>query len=140
ISLALWTSLVMYGARPWGLYPFPVAPASAEFAFSGARAFDDLKRLVAFGPRPSGSPALAASRRWMMGQLEQAGLKVELDSFVASTPRGDIPMANLVVKIPGASSKVVMIAGHYDTKRFDDFAFVGANDGASSAAFLLEMA
>lgn len=33
-----------------------------------------------------------------------------------------------------------MLAGHYDTKRFADFTFVGANDGGSSAAFLLEMA
>jgi Zn-dependent M28 family amino/carboxypeptidase len=32
-----------------------------------------------------------------------------------------------------------MVAGHYDTKRFEDFRFVGANDGGSSAAFLLEL-
>src|SRR6185436_5219554 len=30
--------------------------------------------------------------------------------------------------------------GHYDTKRFDDIRFVGANDGGSSAAFLIELA
>ncbi len=33
-----------------------------------------------------------------------------------------------------------MIAGHYDTKLENYFRFVGANDGGSSAAFLLEMA
>jgi len=35
---------------------------------------------------------------------------------------------------------VVMVGGHYDTAKLDGFPFVGANDGGSSAAFLLEMA
>jgi Zn-dependent M28 family amino/carboxypeptidase len=48
-------------------------------------------------------------------------------------------MTNLIAKIPGTGSAVVIIAGHYDTKRMD-CQFVGANDGASSAAFLVEMA
>jgi Zn-dependent M28 family amino/carboxypeptidase len=33
-----------------------------------------------------------------------------------------------------------MVTGHYDTKLFENFRFVGANDGASSAALLLELA
>ena len=45
-------------------------------------------------------------------------------------------MTNIVAKIPGDSSAVVMIAGHYDPKRVK-FPFVGANDGGSSTAFLL---
>ena len=49
-------------------------------------------------------------------------------------------MTNLIAKFPGAQSKVVMVTGHYDTKLEEDFRFVGANDGASSAALLLELA
>jgi Zn-dependent M28 family amino/carboxypeptidase len=49
-------------------------------------------------------------------------------------------MTNLIAKFPGAQAKIVMVAGHYDTKLFNDFRFVGANDGASSAALLLELA
>jgi len=108
--------------------------------FSGGRAFEDLKRLVAFSPRPSGSKALAEARRWMIRELKEAGWQVEEDSFVATTPIGSIPMTNLVAKLAGARTEVVLIAGHYETKRFDDFYFAGANDGGSSAAFLLEMA
>lgn len=108
--------------------------------FNGNRAFQDLKRLVSFGPRPAGSEALAKSRNWIIQQLKDAGCEVEQDAFTASTPDGDIPMVNLVAKIPGARPSVVMITGHYDTKRFDQFKFVGANDGASSAAFILETA
>jgi glutaminyl-peptide cyclotransferase len=118
----------------------PPPPAASGAVFDGTRAFEDLKRLVAFGPRPSGSKALSDARQWIIGQIEQTGLRVEEDSFVASTPAGNIQMTNLLVKIHGESSQVVVIAGHYDTKRFDDFKFAGANDGASSAAFLLEMA
>jgi Zn-dependent M28 family amino/carboxypeptidase len=108
--------------------------------FNGGRAFEDLKRLVAFGPRPAGSKALAESREWIKRRLQQTGARVEEDSFEASTPLGNLPMVNVIAKFPGARPQVVMIAGHYDTLRRDDFTFVGANDGASSAAFLLEMA
>ncbi len=108
--------------------------------FSGARAFEDLRRLVAFGPRPSGSKALAEARRWIVLELEHSGWRVEQDSFVAPTPLGNAPMVNLIAKLPGARPEVVIIAGHYETKRFDDFKFVGANDAGSSSAFLIEMA
>jgi glutaminyl-peptide cyclotransferase len=48
-------------------------------------------------------------------------------------------MVNLVARIRGSSPSTIILAGHYDTKRMT-IPFVGANDGASSAAFLLEMA
>lgn len=114
--------------------------ATAETAFSGTRAFEDIKHLVSYGPRPAGSKPLSDSRKWMVSQLEQMGYKVEEDIFQGETPVGSITMINLRVIIPGTSSKVVMLAGHYDTARFEKFTFVGANDGGSSAAFLLEMA
>lgn len=109
-------------------------------SFNGGRAFEDLKRLVAFGPRPSGSQALLEARQWIIHQLRQTGAKVEEDPFAASTPLGNLPMANLIAKFPGTRPRVVIVAGHYDTARFDTLRFVGANDGASSAALLLELA
>ncbi len=114
--------------------------AAAPYAFNGTRAFSYLERLVDFGPRPAGSKALAATRQWIIGQLKRSGWSVEEDAFTADTPIGAIPMVNLIAKLPAASHKVIMIAGHYDTKRFPNFRFVGANDGGSSAAFLLELA
>lgn len=108
-------------------------------AFSGPLAFDDLRHLVAFGPRPPGSQALIESRRWIIRELEADGCAVTQDTFTAPTPMGNIDMDNIIVKIPGESQSVVMLAGHYDTKLFKNFRFVGANDGGSSAAFLMEM-
>jgi len=132
--------LAMACALPVIAAPRSAPPADSETGFSGARAFDDLKHLVSYGPRPAGSKPLSDSRKWMVSQLEQMGYKVEEDIFQADTPVGSITMINLRVIIPGTSPKVVMLAGHYDTARFEKFTFVGANDGGSSAAFLLEMA
>jgi Zn-dependent M28 family amino/carboxypeptidase len=116
------------------------ACAAEPSGFNGEQAFQDLKHLVSFGPRPSGSPALAQTRQWLIRELRAAGARVEEDSFVASTPVGPIVMANLIAKFPGAGRETVIVAGHYDTKRFDDFRFLGANDGGSSAALLVELA
>src|SRR5262249_58060255 len=56
------------------------------------------------------------------------------------TPLDKVKMANLVATIPGARKERIVLAGHYDTKLYRQFRFVGASDGGSSAAFLLEMA
>ena len=49
-------------------------------------------------------------------------------------------MVNLRVTLPGSSRDRILITGHYDTKAFQEFRFVGANDAGSSTAFLLELA
>jgi Zn-dependent M28 family amino/carboxypeptidase len=108
--------------------------------FDGARAFSDLKHLVDFGPRPSGSNQLAEARQWILGQLRATGAEVEQDRFVAVTPIGQLAMANIIAKFPGEKPDIVLVAGHYDTARIPDVKFLGANDGGSSAALLLELA
>jgi Zn-dependent M28 family amino/carboxypeptidase len=134
VRLGVSTLLLLLAVPLWQ------AAEGPDESFNGGRAFEDLKRLVAFGPRPAGSPALAEARRWIIAQLKKAGAEVEEDAFTASTPVGPIPMTDLIAKFPGAQPQVVMIAGHYDTKLEEGFRFVGANDGASSAALLLELA
>jgi hypothetical protein len=108
--------------------------------FDGGRAFEHVRQLVALGPRPAGTPALAEARTYIKRQLAAAGVAVSEQAWEASTPIGRLPMVNLVARIPGASPDRLAIAGHYDTKRFREFRFVGANDGGSSAAFLIEIA
>jgi Zn-dependent M28 family amino/carboxypeptidase len=49
-------------------------------------------------------------------------------------------MVNLIATLPGTSANRLLFTGHYDTKRFREFRFVGASDGGSSAAFLIELA
>jgi hypothetical protein len=51
-----------------------------------------------------------------------------------------VEIVHLSAVIPGASSDVFLLAAHFDTARYDAFRFVGANDGASGPAVLLELA
>jgi Zn-dependent M28 family amino/carboxypeptidase len=118
--------------------------------FDSTRAFEDLRRMVAIGPRPAGSPALKATRDYIKKELAAAGLQAEEQPFDAQTPAGPIHMVNIRATLPGPSTGLraaqtqgrgrIVIGGHYDTKLEHNFPFVGASDGASSAAFLLELA
>lgn len=130
----------------WGLLFIPLAScqkaqAAIPYAFNGERAFQYLKRVVAFGPRPVGSKALDATRAWIISQLKHDGCKVVQDPFIGYTPYGKIPMVNLIAELPGTEPRhIVIVSGHYDTKLEKNFRFVGANDGGSSTALLLELA
>jgi Zn-dependent M28 family amino/carboxypeptidase len=108
--------------------------------FNGKRAFNDLCQLVQLGPRPAGSENLERARAYIERQLSVAGAEIREDPFVATTPMGKIPMTNVIGVIHGENPTVVILAGHYDTAAINGVRFVGANDGGSSAAFLLEMA
>jgi Zn-dependent M28 family amino/carboxypeptidase len=115
-------------------------PRAQSPAFDSARAYEHLRQVVSFGPRPAGSPAIERTRTYITGQLKTAGVAAVEQRFVAKTPIGDIPMVNLIATIPGTRKERIAITGHYDTKLFREFRFVGANDGGSSTAFLIEMA
>lgn len=117
-----------------------LAPVALARDFSGARAMEYARKAVSFGPRPPGSPALRGLRAYILAQLKPRGCEVTEDKFTAQTPMGAILMANIVARFPGKSGRAVVFTGHYDTKLIRGVQFVGADDGGSSAAFLLEMA
>ena len=108
--------------------------------FDGAAAFRHLERLVAIGPRPAGSAEGAKARAYIEAELRAAGVETRVQAFEAVTPHGRLPMANVIGVLPGKRADVILIGGHYDTKWFPEFRFVGANDGGSSAALLLQLA
>ena len=114
--------------------------AAVVEGFDGERAFEDLRHLVALGPRPPGSTALEEARKYIAQELANAVAKVSYDSFMATTPVGNVAMQNIVGQFRGQQRGIVIIAGHYDTARLPGVAFIGANDGGSSAAELLELA
>jgi Zn-dependent M28 family amino/carboxypeptidase len=112
---------------------------TAQVRFDGDRAFEDLRRQVECGPRPSGSAALEECRRYLLAQLEAAGIAVRQQPFTAATPLGPVRMTNLIATIPGRRPERIALGTHYDTKLFTDIRFVGASDGASSTAAVLEL-
>lgn len=135
-ELALGTAL---GLLLLSLTPRPLS-LSAQSAFDGGRAYDHLRQIVSFGPRPAGSPAIERTREYIIAQMKTLGIPVVQQAFDAKTPIGQIHMVNLVATIPGARKERIAITGHYDTKLFREFRFVGANDAGSSTAFLIEIA
>jgi Zn-dependent M28 family amino/carboxypeptidase len=108
--------------------------------FDGARAFKDLTEIVAIGPRPAGSEGAQKTRDYIKQQLKAIDVQAVEQSFDQETPAGTVHMVNVSATLPGSGQGRLVIAGHYDTKLFKEFAFVGANDAGSSTAFLLELA
>jgi len=95
--------------------------------FDSHAAWRLLKRQVALGPRPAGSPR---SRR-----LGRRLRRLLPDGHFQSVPGG---LRNVVGEVPGRSRRYVVVGAHYDTK--DIPGFVGANDGASGTAVVTQLA
>jgi Zn-dependent M28 family amino/carboxypeptidase len=105
----------------------------------GARAMQYVKEIVAFGPRPVGSANHKKVENYILAHLKND--TVEQDAFTADTPEGKFPVHNIIAKFPGTKDGIVVIASHYDTNYpLRNTSFVGANDGGSSSALLLEFA
>jgi glutaminyl-peptide cyclotransferase len=115
--------------------------AQAPPSFDGERALDHVRQLVAIGPRVAGSEGAQKARDYIGAQIRAHGLEASEQAFEAATPLGPAKMVNLRVLLPGPPGRGrLIIGGHYDTKLFRDIRFVGANDGGSSTAFLIELA
>ena len=139
-KLALSIGLLSFIAILYVAFLRAQSGAAKPSPFTAARAYADMKAMVDLGPRPAGSAAIEKTRTYIVAELKKAGLKPELDEFEAITPRGRKKMINIRAVHAGTRSVTIALSGHYDTKLFDEFKFVGASDGASSAAWLLEMA
>jgi glutaminyl-peptide cyclotransferase len=100
-------------------------------AFDAERAFDDLRAQVEIGPRPSGSEGGREEVRFIVDRLREAGVK---------DVRAQRPYANVVGTIPGTENDAIVLGAHHDTKTGISPEFVGANDGASGVAVVLELA
>lgn len=121
-------------------------PLSAE------RAMGYLTQLCKLGPRYSGSPGMLTQQRMLRGYFEKLGAEVTEQDFDIRHPvtgrylRG----ANLIVQWHPKSKERVLLCAHYDTRPLPDRdpnpqsrrngTFVGANDGASGVAVLMELA
>jgi len=112
--------------------------------FDSERAWRDLERIVGFGPRPAGSAAIEETRVYIESQLREAGLEPIREPFEAQTAIGAIDMCNVYAdleapQVDGKPADLIVLCSHFDTwRKLPDF--VGANDGGSSTAVLLELA
>ncbi len=110
---------------------------------SGTFAHAHVGSLVSFGPRPAGSDALETSRVYLEDQLKELGWSTRRQAFSSKTPEGSVDFVNLRARFgEGQWEEPVdgILSAHYDTKRYEGFSFVGANDGGSGTAAVLELA
>ena len=122
------------------------APAAS---FSGDRAMRNLEAICNLGPRPSGSAAMDRQRAMLAEHFRAAGATVSGQAFQIRDRRTGKPvhLENLLVSWHPDRTDRVLLAAHYDTRPFPDNdpvdpkgVFLGANDGASGVAVLMELA
>lgn len=106
----------------------------------GKVAMNHAEKMVALGPRPSGSDAHKQTQQYIINALKTAGVAVETDSWEVQSPNGPVTMTNIVGRIPGRTDRVFVVGSHYETLLTKDFKFVGANDPGASAGLLLALA
>jgi len=133
----LWTAILAGGL---GLSLGGCAP-SAPRTFSGAQAYSLAEEFLQFGPRVTGTEANRKAGDWIQQQLNKVNWQTSID---AGKYR-DVPVRNLVGK--RGKGPVTILGAHYDSRRCADqpqggcaAPVLGANDGASGVAALLELA
>jgi hypothetical protein len=126
--------------------PAPPAPPPPDPSrFSGERAWRHLEKLAQLGPRVSGTSESDEARSYIRGELEAIDLEPDPLSFHVNVGLADggvenVEFETLLAVLPGESDDLVVLAAPFDSRHFDSFTHIGANNGASGAALLLEMA
>lgn len=131
----------------WGCAPGAVQ--AERPAFDGKRAFADLEKQVSFGPRVPGTPGHRQCLDWLIEQLEKTADRVEIQTFTQVVGGKSLRLYNIFGIFNENASKRIMLCAHWDTRPTADEELdpakrrqpiLGANDGASGVAVLLELA
>ena len=136
--------------------PANVPPQLTPLPFDGNRAFDILKKQCEFGPRPPGSDAHIKTRDYLFAELKKYTDTVSLQPYSSEVDTIDDPpqrktlhMNNIIAEFGSKHRETLLLAAHWDTRPCADQdpksenqrePIIGANDGASGVAVLLEIA
>jgi hypothetical protein len=112
------------------------------------RAFGYLEKVCRIGKRISGTTGMDKQRQMLIQHFEALGAQVKLQPLRVTHPLNGTPvrLVNMIVSWHPTSRKRVLLACHYDTRPYPDRdrfrkrgEFLGANDGASGVALLMEL-
>ncbi len=116
------------------------------------RAFGYLTQVCDIGRRFSGSPGMKQQQELLKKHFEALGGKVTMQEFRGKHPQTGamVPMANMIVTWHPDRKQRILLCAHYDTRPFPDRdsdpvqrtqgVFIGANDGGSGVAVMMELA
>lgn len=130
------------------------APSTAanQNPLDAQRAYSYLQQICALGSRKSGSEGMTKQLRLLNGHFRQLGGTVSFQQFFAVNPLGgdNVQMFNLIVHWHPEKKERILLCAHFDTRPLPDRDpnpaqrergdFLGANDGASGVAVLMELA
>lgn len=118
--------------------------------FDKDNAYALVEKQLSFGHRIPGNPEHEATKDWYVSQLEDAGAEVIVQPFKASfLGLEDQQAYNVIASFNPEQNNRVMLAAHWDSRliaeKDDDPAkqdqpIMGADDGATGVAVLLEIA
>lgn len=118
--------------------------------FDQDRAYTLLTDICSIGPRNHGSESKLKAETWIQDKLREAGAEVSVHEFTY-TPKSGVAESfrNITGRIRPLEKRRVMVGTHYDTRSWADrdpreefrsIPIIGANDGGSGVAVMLEMA
>ena len=122
--------------------------AAVPVRYQPDRAMRYLTQICDLGTRMSGSPGMKRQQDDLSAFFKKRGAEVQLQNFVIRHPVDgtDVPMANLIASWYPNRPKRYLLCAHYDTRPFPDSdpknkqgRFIGANDGGSGVAALMEL-
>jgi glutaminyl-peptide cyclotransferase len=148
VALVALLGVIVYFKFVHKPYVKPLEPSPLErerkdwqSLIDGERAMASIKRLLDLGPRVAGTEGSIRAQQMIKAELGAAGISdIREQKFTDKTPKGDGNFANLIGVLPGKRPEGIALAAHYDSKLFEDFYFVGANDAASAVGVLFELA
>ena len=119
--------------------------------FDSQRAFLDLVAQCDFGPRNPGSEGHRKTKKYILDlmQKEADSVIVQDFSFESALEKKTHNGTNIIARFNPSNATQVLIGAHWDTRPFADrdenrenfkTPILGANDGASGVAILLELA
>lgn len=118
-------------------------------SFDQNRAFAYLKKQCEFGPRAPGSKAHQETQVYLFSELKKFANEVILQPFDVQHGNQTVWMNNILARFGASHGETLLLAAHWDTRPFADKdpnpanrnqPIIGANDGASGVAVLLEIA
>ncbi len=112
-----------------------------------------MKKQVEFGPRVPGTEPWRNCRNYYYEFFSALGVTTDSQAFEFTDPYSgkNIPLVNVIASIKGVDSETpgIILMAHYDSRPRTDFPskpelsnqpIMGANDGASGVAVLMELA
>ena len=126
-----------------------VKEAASDGIFNAKRAFAYLEKQCEFGPRVPGTTIHQETGAYLFAELKKYADEVAFQPFEFRHQDKTVQMNNILARFGEDSGGKILLAAHWDTRPFADqdpnpanrnTPILGANDGASGVAVLLEVA